>query len=125
VDTELTKLERKALDIALSGDEIWKADLRRQSTKLRVTARRYTGFGFFTDLACEGCSPASNLPPAESPARVPVAWAAHPDVNGGVAGGISFHVFLKDGVITLLEGASTSSWPQSEDLISFSPQIGD
>jgi hypothetical protein len=36
-------------------------------------------------------------------------------------GAVSFHVFLKDGVIASLEGASTTSWPQTEELITFAP----
>jgi hypothetical protein len=118
---ELSELERKALEAALSGDEQWKAGLRRQYPHLRVLSRRYTGFGFFLDFACEGCSPATNLPPSDSPDSVPVAWAAHPDVNNGRVGGISFHVFLKDGVIASLEGASTTSWPEAEEQIWFAP----
>jgi hypothetical protein len=119
MDKELSELERKALNAALSGDEQWKADLRRQCAHLRVVSRRYSGVGFFADFRCDGCSAASNLPPAGSPDRVPMAWAAHPDVYDGAAGGISFHVFLNDGVITFLEGASTASWPETEELISF------
>lgn len=119
MDTGLSELERRALEVALAGREPWKSELRRQCARLRVVSRRYTGFGFFVDFACDDCSPAGNLPPADSPEGVPVAWAAHPDVESGGMGAISFHIFLKDGVITCLEGASTTSWPQTEELISF------
>jgi hypothetical protein len=50
----LTKLERTALDVALSGSAAWLTALRAQVPSLRVAARRYTGFGFYTDLVCEG-----------------------------------------------------------------------
>jgi hypothetical protein len=69
MNMELSELERKALDSALSGDEQWKADLRRQCSHRRVVSRRYTGFGFFAGFICEGCSAVRNLPPADSPER--------------------------------------------------------
>lgn len=119
MDASLTTLERKALDIALSGPAPWLALLREQVPRLRVVSRKYTGFGFFTDVACEDCLAATELPPPGSPERVPVAWAAHPDVDDGGPGVISFHVFLKDGVIACLEAASTSTWPETEELITF------
>lgn len=119
MDANFTALERKALDVALSGSAAWLAALREQVPKLRVVSRKYTGFGFFTDFACEDCTPATELPPPGSPERVPVAWAAHPDVDDGGEGVISFHVFLKDGVIACLEGVSTSTWPETEELITF------
>lgn len=120
MDDSLTTLERMALDAALSGSAAWLTALRAQVPRLRVAARRYTGFGFYTDLVCEGCVPVTELPPPGSADRVPVAWAMHPDVENGGAGAISFNVFLKDGVIACLEGASTSTWPKTEELIKFS-----
>jgi hypothetical protein len=119
MDHTLTSLERQALDVALSGSAAWLAPLREQVPRLRVVSRKYTGVGFFTDLACDGCVAATELPPPGSPQRVPVAWAAHPHVDDGGKGVISFHVFLKDGVIACLEGASTSDWPETEELITF------
>lgn len=119
MDDSLTKLERSALDVALSGSAAWLTPLRAQVPRLRVAARRYTGFGFYTDLVCADCVPVTELPPSGSAERVPVAWAMHPDVENGGAGAISFHVFLKDGVIACLEGASTSTWPETEELITF------
>jgi hypothetical protein len=120
MNRNLTSLERSALNAALSGSAPWLAQLREQVPRLSVVSRKYTGFGFFTDVACDTCDSATELPPAGSSARVPVAWAAHPDVDDGGEGVISFHVFLVDGVIACLEGASTSSWPETEELITFS-----
>lgn len=120
MDASLTTLERKALDAALSGSAAWLAPLRDQVPRLRVVSRKYTGFGFYTDFACEDCVPATELPAPGSSERVPVAWAAHPDVDNGGAGAISFNVFLKDGVIAFLEAASTSAWPETENLVTFS-----
>lgn len=118
-DSELTVLERAALDAALSGSSVWLSALRSQVPKLRVAARKYTGYGFFTDFSCNGCVPATGLPPQGSSERVPVAWASHPEVENGGAGAISFNVFLKDGVIACLEAASTSQWPDTEERIVF------
>jgi hypothetical protein len=119
MDRDLNILERQALSVALAGAEAWLAELREQVQHLRVVSRKYTGFGFFTDFVCEGCLPASGLPSPGSPLRVPVAWAAHPDVENGGSGAVCFNVFLKEGVIVCLEGASTSTWPATEELITF------
>lgn len=114
----LTPLERKALDVALAGASPWLQSLRLQVPRLKVVSRRYTGFGFFTDFACEECV-ASTEPQPSGPDGVPVAWAAHPQVESGGQGAISFNVFVHDGVIACLEAASTSTWPSTEDQITF------
>ncbi len=119
METGLTDLERKALDVALQGAAPWLVMLREQVPRLRVVGRRYTGFGFFTDFACDACIAATGLPLPGSPENVPVAWAAHPDVEDGGQGAISFNVFLRDGVIVCLEAAAVSAWPTNEDLITF------
>ena len=119
MDTELTTLERLALEAALAGGMPWKEHLRQQLPHLRAVARRYTGVGFYTDFMCENCRAATGLPPPDSPENVPVAWAAHPNIFDGAKGTISFNVFLKDGVIVCLEAASTAEWPENEDQIVF------
>ena len=120
MDAHLTPLERKALDAALAGSAAWLEPLRRQVPRLRVMSRKYTGFGFYADFACEGCVASTELPPLGAPDNVPVAWAAHPQVEDGGHGAVSFNVFLRDGVIACLEAASTSAWPATEELITFS-----
>lgn len=119
MDHNLSALELRALDMALSGSAAWLVPLREQVQRLRVVSRKYTGFGFFTELACDGCIAASGLPSPGSPQGVPVAWAAHPEVENGGSGAISFNVFLKDGLIACLEAASTSAWPETENQITF------
>lgn len=119
MDQTLTMLERSALDAALSGAATWLVPLREQVLKLRVVSRKYTGFGFYADFVCDDCAAAIGLPPPGSPEGVPVAWAAHPDVESGGHGAISFNVFLKEGLIVCLEAASTSTWPETEELITF------
>ena len=121
VDTELTNLERMALDAALSGTASWLPPVRGQVPKLKVLSRKYTGYGFFTDFACDGCEPVAEVPATGSSESVPVAWAAHPDIEGGGFGAITFSVFLKDGIIICLEAASTSGWPETEEEITFTP----
>lgn len=115
----LTMLEKKAFEVALAGSAPWRKSLCRQVSRLRVTSRRYTGFGFYTDFECSGCVAGPDLPPSDSPDSVPVAWAAHPQVEDGGEGAITFNVFVRNGVISCLEGASTSSWPVTEELIVF------
>lgn len=124
MDTKLTKLEKKAFEVALSGNEPWKEQLRQQVPKLKVTKREYTGVGFYTDFICENCKPATDLPMSGSPENVPVAWASHPDVLNGADGAITLNVFLQDGIICVLEGASSANWPETEDLIIFSVDQG-
>ena len=122
MNATLTKLERKALNVALSGLFEWHAALRRQLPHLRVVSRQYTGVGFFANFECIDCLPVTEPAPSDPSERVPVAWAAHPDIDDGGDGVISFHVFLKDGVIEFLEGVSTSAWPETEDLITFATE---
>ena len=120
MNAALTSLEAKALEVALSGVAPWLEQLRQQVSRLRVVSRKYTGFGFYTDFACEHCIAATELPAPGSPENVPVAWASHPEVEAGGHGAIAFNVFLRNGIIVCLEGASTSAWPDNEELITFS-----
>lgn len=119
MDPNPTELEYQALHIALAGAAAWLAPLRQQIPHLRVLTRKHTGVGFFTDFTCEGCVAGTDRPPTGSPDSVPVAWAAHPEVENGGFGAITFNVFIRDGIISCLEGASTAAWPETEDLITF------
>ena len=65
-------------------------------------------------LACVGGTAAVDAP-TSGPESSPVAWATHPDVDGG----ITFSVFLRAGFVEMLEGASTTAWPESDDGIVF------
>jgi hypothetical protein len=116
---QLTLIENKALKIALSGNVPWFIQLRQQIAHLSVTSREYTGVGFYTDFMCEGCVAAERLSSDDSE-TVPVAWASHPDIENGTEGAICFNVFIKNGMIVCLEGASGAAWPETEELITFS-----
>lgn len=113
----LTLLEREALERAVSRVEArsWREALRRQIPALRVISRNRTGVGFYTDFECPANLRIPDLPP-DFDKTPPEVSAVHPDV----AGAIFFVVYTKDGAISFLEGASTSSWPETENHISFS-----
>jgi hypothetical protein len=103
MNDQLTSLERRVLESALSGDASWLASLRLQVPRLRVRAREYTGVGFHTQFVCDGCCAATGIPYG-TPQASPVVWANHPDVAGGAEGGICFSVFVKQGLMDRLEG---------------------
>lgn len=105
---ELTPLERRALDAALAGEGRWYAALRDQLSTLMVTGRKYTGCGFYTQLSCEGADPATDRPRGMD---YPGAICDHP----GREDCIWFTVYIKDGMMVQLEGASSSAtWPEDE-----------
>jgi hypothetical protein len=116
----ISQLEQEALSHALLGNDPWKTQLRMQLPYLDVVAREYTGFGFFTDFRCNGGQVAT-FPPetSNSSDNVPFAWAMYPNSLSGQQEAISFNVFIKDGFIVLLEGASTATWPEDEKNIVF------
>jgi len=91
----LSSLERAVLNaIALQVPEVADA-LAGQQVKVRVTARKNTGRGFYTTLDVSHCSPIKGV-------ASPVG-----DVGATVAGlqhGMGFLLWLRDGHIHELEG---------------------
>lgn len=107
--SELTALERRAIDSALTGNEAWKRQLRDQVKQLGVRERQNTGAGFFTYFTRPmNCSKADV--PAEASSIPLEAYAKHPAISGGSF----FLLWLKDGYIDFLEGAIGPEWSGTE-----------
>src|SRR5712664_210138 len=83
-----------------------------------VTERELTGVGFFTHFTI----------PGEAPVRRDLTDAVIQDVAADIRGlehGASFMLFIRDGVLSFLEGvASTGDWPeQTDDFNVYRPQV--
>lgn len=99
-------IEREALRLAIATvrDPAARDALRRQADALRVLRRDYTGAGFYTYFTCPVDLRGTNLP-EDDPPRF---WLLYPSDTGA----LSFIVYLKDGAIDYLEGASSGTWPE-------------
>jgi hypothetical protein len=103
--TALTPLEAQVIRMLLEGENAVLAILRQQAEQVRVSSRKMTGVGFFTDLALD-------------PQAVRVAGSPSfrlGDVNGTAANvkhGLGFLLYVKDGVLRQLEGYTYDEpWP--------------
>lgn len=97
-------LEKRVLDVLL-GDDPARQSLQDQARSARVTNRRFTGVGFFTDFMTD---PA--LPDALTAARVLDGVFAIPP-EGGIPP-VGFLLFIENGCLATLEGYTTDdSWP--------------
>jgi len=103
--TALTSLEDQIIRMLLEGEDAVLAVLRQQAQQVRVSSRKTTGVGFFTDLVLD----------AEA-LRVP----GRPsfklgDVNGAaenVKHGLGFLLYMEDGALSMLEGYTYDEpWP--------------
>ena len=100
------------MDRLLAGDDRRLETLRRQMTKVEVTAREFTGVGFFTRFAL----------PAGT--RRVQGWDRRviDDLHGTIDGldrGVGFALFITDGLLSFLEGFShAEDWPHEARLTS-------
>lgn len=103
----LTPLEQKVLDMILDLPGEPYAALRQQLEVAVVTKREFTGVGFFTSFA---------IPDSVSvPRNVPNSILD--DVAATIEGrkyGICFMLFVRDGVMSTLEGVTLAGddWPE-------------
>lgn len=107
----LTDLEQRALSACIRS--VADAEVRRvltdQLKSASVATRTRTGVGFYVDLAVD--AGAMQLDGDAINRAPPSATGVHPDVPGA----IFFVLYIKDGVMDFLEGASTGEWPAVED----------
>lgn len=120
-----TSLEREALRhaIALVPEAARREALLRQLDALGVALREFTGAGFYTHFTC----PDELRSDALSDADPPRLFLHHP--NGRDV--LDFVVYVKDGAIDVLEGASPGMWyeafaaaglwPDSDEPVVFDP----
>jgi len=103
---ELSPIEEAVLKKLLDGDLPLLVQLRQQFDLCSVVKLELTGFGFYTTLIVP-----DNIP------RKPGVDIKFGDVVGDVPGlpsGAGFLLYVKDGVLDMLEGYSyDESWPSS------------
>ncbi len=101
----LTELEDRVLDILLRGENETLTILREQSKRIQVSSREMTGVGFYTEFEVTPDAPRILGRPAFKLG----------DVNGtagNVRNGIGFLLYVKDGVLSMLEGYTYDEpWP--------------
>lgn len=116
VAQQLTALEREALQRAIGSvkSEALRHALTRQVDALHVTRRTEKTAGYYADFEVPAQLRVEDLPD-EFNKNPPQAEARHPDG----ANAIFFVVYVKGGVLSFMEAASTSDWPESEDRIVF------
>lgn len=103
-DAKVNALEREVMDFFLAGDQPQLRDLRSQLSACSVSDRDYTGVGFFTKFRV--------------PHHLSINLGADvvlSDVGASIDGlshGAAFVLFIKNGVLDVLEAASTEGeWP--------------
>jgi hypothetical protein len=107
----LTALERAAIDVLVSGDDLAADPVTSQILKRQVSAivaadREPTGDGIFIWLRL---GPAAHVVPGRP--RI-VLSGVHASVDG-LANGVGFVLFVEDGLLDLLEGFTYDEpWPQ-------------
>src|SRR4051812_20594620 len=106
VSAHLTPLESAVLDKLLECHEELLDAIREQLAHASVSSRKFTGVGFFTHFAI----------PAEAPVRRDLESAELKHVGAkisGLADGAGFILFIRDGVISFLEGYTygDAAWP--------------
>ena len=113
---QLTALEREALQraIGLIEREPWKDALMRQVDALHVTRRTEKSAGYYVDFEVPVQLRVEDLPD-EFNKTPPQAEARHPDG----ANALFFVVYTKGGLLSFMEAASTSDWPEDEGCIVF------
>ncbi|MEH6661566.1 MAG: hypothetical protein V7679_07965 [Parasphingorhabdus sp.] len=94
--SDFTKLELAALHSIFIETPQYEDGLVAQLAGASVTERENTGGGFFTKI-----SVATGAPPVTSPRTL--SREIHADVKG-LAHGLGFVLFMKDGYLDLLEG---------------------
>jgi hypothetical protein len=108
VSAHLTPIESAVVDKLLQMHSAFANTVREQLSHATVAKRDFSGVGFFTHFAL----------PADAPVRRDLGNA---ELNGvgaeipGVEGGAGFILFIRDGVISFLEGYTygDTKWPET------------
>ena len=101
--------ERKLMNMLLCGEDSVLKKLRKQYTMSEITSREFTGVGFYTNFFVN-----------TNDFHVDKKSFQIVDVDGtidGIEGAIGFVLFIKDGLISFLEGYTNTimKWPDSYD----------
>jgi len=104
----LSKIEKAVLEKLFDGKLPLLIQLRQQLTRCTVTKREFTGSGFYTTLGVP-----------EDVRRIDGFDIKFGDVVGEIpelSSGVGFLLYIKDGVLDMLEGYSYDEpWPSSVD----------
>lgn len=105
--SELTDFEQDVMGILLAGDDPVLSILREQARTLTVSERKMTGAGFYTDFfiapTAPRCAEKESFEIGDIMAQI-----------DGVEHGAGFLLFIRDGVLSLLEGYTYDEpWPNS------------
>jgi|TARA_B110000503_G_scaffold78261_1_gene120323 hypothetical protein len=107
----LTKLEKKVLEMLLDGDDAVLASLRAQLDLATVEGREVSGAGFFTNLLVPQTCETSTI---NSSSKFKIG-----DVHANIEGldfGAGFLLYVENGVIKMLEAYSYDEpWPVTTD----------
>jgi len=102
---DLPELDREVMNMLLAGDHPVLVTLREQFRTARVASRTLTGVGFFTDFIVSADVPRVSPPNFE-----------FGDVEAEIKGlpnGARFLLFIRDGIISALEGYCVDkAWPE-------------
>ena len=109
----MTRLELEALMVALSSTPDAKArELFGVIPSLKVAERKNTGVAFYTTFAPNESLKRDGIDELFLRTHPPEAIGYHPHLQGAV----NFLVWIKNGQVDCLEGASSGSWPDDESL---------
>lgn len=104
----LNEFETAVLDMMLAGDHPYLEGLRIQADSGLLSSREYSGTGFFCHFTIPDDA-ARMIPPS----------ATFGDVTARISGlqlGAGFLVFVRDGVLSMLEGYSYQEpWPDQTE----------
>jgi len=106
----LTPLEKAVLDTLLDKPSASFDTIRQQLSHAAVAKREFTGVGFFTEFTLPADAPVSRDLSDETIGGV---GASFPNVEHGAG----FLLFIRSGVVTMLEGFTYADdqWPESTD----------
>ena len=106
----LTPLEKAVIDALLDKPGEPFDTIRQQLSHAAIAKREFTGVGFFTEFALPAEASVRRDLPDETVGGV---GASFP----GVEHGAGFLLFIRRGVVTMLEGYTYADdqWPQSTD----------
>lgn len=102
----LSTFEQAVLDALLAGDQHALVTLRAQAARGQLVSREHSGVGFFCEFAV----------PADAPKLVAPGRFTIDDVTAeisGLAHGAGFVLFVREGILEMLEGFSYDEpWPE-------------
>lgn len=113
---EPSSLEREAIVRALSPSRfsLWRKQLLAQLDAAKVVSRTEKTCGYYADFV---------VPRELRVNDAPDEWVTNPPESNGVhpdgKNAVFFVLYIKDGLLSFLEAASTDSWPEDEGGITF------